>query len=192
MGLLGEGISEVIATTRCNAAPMGIIRRGGSYSMVIYRGSHTAENVERDGWIVANLVFDPVMYVSTAFGDLPPGAFVEEEAGGIRMQRLREAEAWIAFRAEVERSSPAALGIRLTLLREEVLCAKVRPVNRGFNSVIEATVHATRYRLTQDEELLRLIRHHLAIVRRCGGPGEQEAIRRLRGYVPALNRGDEC
>jgi hypothetical protein len=64
-------------------------------------------------------------------------------------------------------------------------------VNRGFNSVIEATVHATRYSLTRNEELRRLIHHHIAIIQRCGGPREQEAIGLLEGYVPKLNSGEK-
>ena len=61
MGLLTEGINEVIATTRFNAAPMGIISRGGELRMMLFHGSHTAANIERDGWVVANFVYDPVL-----------------------------------------------------------------------------------------------------------------------------------
>ncbi|MGE5831376.1 MAG: DUF447 domain-containing protein, partial [Methanomicrobiales archaeon] len=63
MGLLREGINEVIATTWNNAAPMGIIFRDGEYRMVLFRGSHTAMNIERWGWVVANIVHDPVLWV---------------------------------------------------------------------------------------------------------------------------------
>ena len=63
MGLLGPGISEVIATTRLNAAPIGIHCRGDSLSAVLFKGSHTAENVTRDGWLVANVVLDPLLFL---------------------------------------------------------------------------------------------------------------------------------
>ena len=87
MGLLGEGINEVIATTWGNAAPMGIIFRDGVYRMVLYRGSHTAMNIERWGWVVANIVHDPVLWVRTAFSDLPPSSFAEENVEGFRLTR---------------------------------------------------------------------------------------------------------
>ena len=101
MGLLIEGINEVIATTEGNAAPMGIINRNGALHMVLFRGSHTAGNIVRDRWVVANFIFDPVLYVRTAFDDLPDDDFVTEKVGGEVFCRLREVEAWAAFTAEV-------------------------------------------------------------------------------------------
>ncbi|RXE56242.1 hypothetical protein ABH15_08865 [Methanoculleus taiwanensis] len=183
MGLLTEGINEVIATTRGNAAPMGIICRGASPHMVLFRGSHTAENVVRDGWIVANFVYDPVLYVRTAFDDLPKEAFLEEEVCGRMMQRLADAEAWIAFDAAVERSSSEAHVVRLTPLREEVVSLRLHPVNRGFNSIVDATVHATRYVRTGDPWLGDLIGHHAGLVRKCGGARELEALDLLQQYI---------
>lgn len=183
VGLLTDGINEVIATTRGNAAPMGIICRGERPHMVLFRGSHTAENVVRDGWIVANFVYDPVLYVLTAFDDLPKEAFLEEEVCGRAMQRLADAEAWIAFDAEVERSSSEAHVVRLTPLREEVVSLRLHPVNRGFNSIVDATVHATRYVRTGDPGLGDLIGHHAGLVRKCGGGRELEALDLLQRYI---------
>ncbi len=124
VGLLTEGgISEVIATTDHNAAPMGgIINRNGSLHMVLFRGSHTARNIVRDRWVVANFVFDPVIYVRTAFDDLPMDAFVSEDIDGTAVCRLRDAEAWAAFAADVERSGDESIVVRLSPpLKEEVL-----------------------------------------------------------------------
>ncbi len=176
MGLLREGINEIIATTRDNAAPMGVILRDNSYAMVAFHGSHTAENISRHGWVVANIVHDPVMYVRTAFSDLEPGYFCEEAAGGLAVQRLLNAEGWVAFQADIARDTGESLVVALTPLREEVCSCTVNPVNRGFSSVIEATIHATRYIRREDSQLARLISHHASIVRRCGGPQEREAL----------------
>lgn len=182
MPLLTDGITEVVATTRKNAAPIGIISRGGKLRMVLFRGSHTAENVERDGWVVANFTFDPVVIVMTAFADLPDEAFTEETIDGIRMDRLAVSEGWAAFRAVVLRKTGESLLVELTLLREERGGARLRPINRGFNSLVEATVHGTRYALRKDPVLGDLIEHHAGIVRKCGGPREQEALAMLLEY----------
>ncbi|NLA37810.1 MAG: DUF447 family protein [Methanomicrobiales archaeon] len=183
MGLLAGGINEVIATTDCNAAPMGIINRGGSLHMVLFRGSHTAKNIVRDRWVVANFVFDPVIYVRTAFDDLPLEAFVREEVSGLTVSRLRDVEAWAAFAADVERSSEEAIIVRLTLMKEEVLGLRLHPVNRGFYSIVDATVHATRYVRNRDPWLGRLIEHHAGLARKCGGPREWEALELLLHYM---------
>ena len=182
MGLLKGGINEVIATTSLNAAPIGIHYREGKASMVLFHGSRTAENVERDGWIVANFTCDPVLYVRTAFDDLPPEMFVEEPVSGKKMYRLASADAWAAFSATIERKTPEALIVRLHPEKEIIEEAVIHPVNRGFGSIIDATVHATRFRITQDKELKKLIGYHAGIVRKCGGKRGLEALDLLSGY----------
>jgi hypothetical protein len=183
LGLLKEGINEVIATTCDNAAPMGIIYRNQEARMVVFRGSHTAERIRQHGWVVANFIFDPLVYVKTAFEDLTTEAYTEVRVEGITMQRLCDAEAWSAYRADVQNESDDALIVRLTLLKEEVCIAALHPVNRGFNSIIEATVHATRFQQSREPRLHDLIRHHASLVRRCGGPRELEALELLYTYL---------
>jgi hypothetical protein len=170
MGLIKGGINEVIATTAFNAAPIGIHFRDKKASMILFSGSHTAENIERDRWVVANIIHDPVLYVRTAFEDLPRDAFAEEPVSGRMMYRLAGAEAWVAFTAAVERKE----------IIEEVA---VHPVNRGFNSIIDATVHATRYRVNHETKLRHLIDYHADIVQKCGGKKEIEALELLMRYV---------
>ncbi|MCQ1538961.1 DUF447 family protein [Methanocalculus taiwanensis] len=182
--ILHEGINEVIGTTRLNAAPMGVILRGGRYTLALFKGSHTAENIVRDGWFIANLIHDPVIYVESAFGDLTDDVFTTEIIDSTEMHRLAAAEAWVAFRAEVIGQSSEAYSILLTPLREEILARSIHPVNRGFNAIIEAAVHATRYIMNHDPELEWLIRHHLALARKCGGEREKQAA----GMVEELIR----
>jgi hypothetical protein len=66
---------------------MGIIFRDGVARMVIFSGSHTAKNIEKNGWLVANFVYDPILYVKTAFEDLTHDAFLEETINGRKMRR---------------------------------------------------------------------------------------------------------
>lgn len=180
VGLLREGINEVIATTRLNAAPMGFILRQAKVRMVVFKGSHTAGAIADHGWVVANYTFDPVLFVKCAFGDLPEDSFIDETAGHMNVQRLADVEAWEAYSAEVSGETDSALTVDLTLLEEKVLAPCIHPVNRGFNSLIEATVHSTRYILNGDPVLWDLIQHHFSLVRRCGGEREMEAMSLLQ------------
>ncbi|HII97868.1 MAG TPA: DUF447 family protein [Methanoregula sp.] len=182
MGLLRSGINEVIATTTCNAAPIGIHYREGRASMVLFCGTHTAQNVERDGWVVANFIHDPVMYVKTAFEDLPDSMFVEEPVDGVTMTRLRAADAWAAFSATVEKKTSGAMMVRLTPKKELIEEVRVYPVNRGFGSIIDATVHATRLKIQKDPKLREMIEYHAGIIRKCGGRREIEALDLLMRY----------
>ena len=183
MGLLKGGINEIIATTRFNAAPMGIHYREGKAHMILFSGSHTAENIERDGWVVANFVYEPVLYVRTAFRDLPPEAFVEEPVAGKIMHRLIDAEAWIAFTATIEKKTHEGIMVLLNLKKEVMEGAFIHPVNRGFNSIVDATIHATRYTRNKDPELKKMIDYHAGIVRKCGGKKEIAALELLMNYI---------
>ncbi|MDD4137827.1 MAG: DUF447 family protein [Methanoregula sp.] len=183
MGLLKGGINEVIATTSFNAAPMGIHLRDGKASMVLFSGSHTVENIRRDGWLVANFIHDPLVYVKTAFEDLPREMFVNEPVAGMTMQRLAGAEGWAAFTATVERTTTEAVLVTLTLKKEIIEEAVIHPVNRGFGSIIDATVHATRYRRTHDPKLKELIDYHAGIIRKCGGKRELAALDFLLDFI---------
>jgi hypothetical protein len=183
MGLLKGGINEVIATTMFNAAPMGIHYREGNASMVLFSGSATAGNIERDGWVVANFVQDPVVYVRTAFEDLPKHSFIEEQVRTKTVTRLAGADAWAVFTTSIVRRTNESMIVRLALEKEIIEEVAVHPVNRGFNSVIDATVHVTRYRENQDPELKRWIDYHVVIVRKCGGKRELEALELLKKYM---------
>lgn len=183
MGLLKSGINEVIATTGKNAAPIGIHYRDGKATMILFLGSHTAANIERDGWVVANLVHDPVLYVKTAFEDLPEDAFVEEPVGSRSVTRLAGADAWIAFSATVETKTKEAIVVSLNVEKEIIEEIGMYPVNRGFNSIIDATVHATRYKESRDQKLKDWIDYHAGIVRKCGGKKELAALELLERYI---------
>ena len=183
MGLLRGGINEVIATTAFNAAPVGIHYREKKYRAVLFLGSHTAQNIARDGWVVANFVHDPVLYVKTAFEDLPKEQFIEEPVNGKTMHRLTGADGWAAFTTTVEHRTAETMTVSLKLEKELIEEVTIHPVNRGFNSLIDATVHATRYKITRDEELKKHIDYHAGLVRKCGGKKELEALEMLTGYI---------
>ena len=183
MGLLKGGINEVIATTAFNAAPIGIHYREKKYRIVLFLGSHTAKNIVRDGWIVANVIHDPLVYVKTAFEDLPREMFIEEPVNGKTMHRLAGADAWAAFSATVEHRIADTMTVLLKPEKELIEDIALYPVNRGFNNLIDATVYATRYKVTRDEELKKLIDYHAGVVRKCGGKKELEALAMLAGYI---------
>lgn len=175
LGILADGINEVIATTADpatgvpNAAPMGIIARRGRTMMRLFHGTHTEANIRASGWVVANLTFDPMVYVQSAFADLPGGSFTEISVDGIPMQRLFACEAWEAFTTTIVSDNPETLVVELTPVAAEILGLQPHPPNRAFAGIIEATVHATRYVVTRDPTLWALIEQAGEVVRKCGG-----------------------
>lgn len=171
--LLGARITETVATTRNeegepNAAPMGVLREEDGVYSRLWEGSTTLENVRATNEVVVNFTRDPVVYVESAIGDCG-GEFVTDG-------RLRDADGWIrcdAERVDEHEERDEVTWWRLTE-RERRVVERVLPTHsRGFASVIEATVHATR--LEFDPELRELVDHHLEIARKCGGKREREA-----------------
>lgn len=181
--ILQEGISEVIAITRYNAAPMGIIRKREDLSMIIFRTSHTAENIAREGRIVVHIIQDPELFVRAAFDDLSPDAFVEDTIGDTTYCRIWGVENWIAFSACIEHETREKVFVRLKPVHAEISPVLPSPVRRGMNNLIEAAVHGTRYIISRDPALADLICYHGDLVRRCGSQTEKRSLELMYGYL---------
>ena len=166
-----------------NAAPVGIISRGDGLKIVLFRGSHTLENVLNTKLFTANFVYDPVCYVKTAFEDLSADYFEEESFEDISYYRLKSADACILFKAELLAATSESCIFELFYLTEKVFDKRLRPVNRGFNCIIDAAVHATRYVMNHSPKLKAIIDYDMGIAKKCGGDKEHEALLLLKKYL---------
>lgn len=192
LGILQDGINEVIATTVDpetgvpNAAPMGIIHRNGRTMMRLFHGTRTEANIRASGWVVANLTYHPMVYVQSAFVDLPENAFTEISSGGVDgpvpLQRLAIGEAWEAFTTTIVSDNPETLVVELSPVASGIVDLRPHPPNRAFAGIIEATVHATRYVMTGDPALWQLIEQSAETVRKCGGEEHIEALDALMAF----------
>ena len=173
LGLVTEGITEVIAVTKDNAAPIGIILRDGQCpKMILFKGSKTEENIRNYGWVSANFVSDVYLYPKYAFSDARADELIEENG----FQRLADADAYIIYKTSVVHETEQTYMVDLTPASDEVIVnPHIRRVNRGFDAVIDATVHATRYVMHKSPELLERITYDLDLIRKCGGKREQDA-----------------
>ncbi len=171
---LFEGINEVIGITAgewLNTAPLGIIV-GDGIKVRLY-SNHTRNLLEKSGELFINVIYDPVVFVISAFEDLHEGWFESTEPPVIK-----NTLAWVKFSARMEGNFA-----HLEFIQGEVLRKDIRAINRGFNAVIEAAVHGTRYLLSRNPELRDRILYYGRIVERCGGKREKEAFDLLLGYT---------
>jgi hypothetical protein len=178
--LLDARITETVATTHDeggeeNVAPMGVLKEDGSVYARLWEGSQTLENVRATERVVVNFTRDPVVYVETALGDGGENLVVDG--------RLSDADGWVRCDAErVERKDRKEVTRWRLVERDRRVVERVVPTHsRGFASVIEATVHATR--LGFKPELRELIEHHLEVARKCGGEREREAADIVEEHV---------
>lgn len=167
-------ITETVATTEpVNVAPMGVLREGDGVYARLWEGSDTLENVRESGEVTVNFTRDPVVYVRGALGE-PGGDLVVDG-------RLKDADAWFRCEAEFVGGEGEVERWRLERVEGEVLRRRLFTVNRGFNSVVEAAVHATR--LEFRPELRELVDHHVEVARKCGGERELEAVDLLLDFI---------
>ncbi len=171
---LRDGINEVIGITIgdwVNTAPLGIIVDDG-IKVRLY-SNHTRDLLEKSGELFVNVIHDPVVFVISAFEDLDEMWFESLDPPVIR-----NAMCWVRFEARIEGSFA-----HLKFIQGEVLRNDIRAVNRGFNAVIEAAVHGTRYVMSRNPELRKRILYYGRIVERCGGKRERGAFDLLLSYT---------
>lgn len=181
-----EGISEVIFTTISpdgipNAAPMGLHNKDGRLFVRIYN-SKTLENIMKNPIAAANIVDDPVLFVQSALSDVEPGRF--EFMDGFPV--LKDAMGWILFDCKCKKGENISV-VELSPVKGKINTQKLKPVNRGFNAVIEASIHATRYVLFREQKYLEHIEYYNSIVKKCGGVREKEAMELLYELIGHKN-----
>ena len=193
---IGEGISEVIVTTKSgagapNAAPIGLITQRTeadttSYSVKLYRGSQTLANVLETRTLAANVTDDVVAFVTAAFTDVHAADFTVYEA----MPVLKEANAWIIFSVTSEAEYAEYFRFLLRPVRIKITRKVVKAMNRGRNAVLEAAVIATRIHRAQNErakaEMQEQIKKYRELVKKCGGPREHAAMSILEAKCSSL------
>jgi len=170
-----EGISEVIFTTISsdgipNAAPMGLHNKDGRLFVRIYN-SKTLENIMSKPVAAANITDDPVLFVQSALSDIGHERFEFIEGFPV----LKDAMGWILFNCKLKNGENISV-VELSPIKGKINTRKLKPVNRGFNAVIEASIHATRYVVFREQKYLEHIEYYNSIVKKCGGAREKEAM----------------
>ncbi len=156
-----------------NAAPMGLHRKGERLFARIYN-SKTLENVLSKPVVAANIVDDPVLFVQSALSDIEPERF--EFVGGFPV--LKEAPGWILFNCRCKKGEKISF-VELSPVKGKIINKRLQPINRGFNAVIEASIHATRYVVLKEQKQLDCIGYYNTIVKKCGGAREKGAMKLL-------------
>lgn len=172
-----EGITEVIVTTVSrdgvpNAAPMGIVRQDRRYFIRMYSETTTFSNVSQTGYLAANFTVDPMVYVISAFGELPPGCFQFEE--GMIAPWLKDAAGRAYFKCRVKDV------VELEPVSVKVAKCMLPVFSRGFAAVIEATIVGTRLRFYKGDEGKKKILEYESVAKKCGSPADIEAIKKLK------------
>lgn len=173
-----EGISEVIFTTLSpegvpNAAPIGLHRKGKKLFARIY-SSKTLDNIMGKPELAANIVDEPVLFVQSALSDIADERFELVEGFPV----LKDALGWILFECRCRKGEKISV-VELSPIKGKIITKKLQPINRGFNAVIEASIHATRYVVLGEQKQLDCIEYYNTIVKKCGGVREDEAMKLL-------------
>ncbi|MFZ3383215.1 MAG: DUF447 domain-containing protein [Candidatus Methanoperedens sp.] len=160
-----------------NAAPIGLHLKNGKLFAGIYR-SKTLDNIIDKSIAAANIVDDPVLFVRSALSDIESDKFELVEGFPV----IKGALGWIIFDCSTRKGENISV-VELLAVKSKISQRKIKPVNRGFNAIIEAAVHATRYVALKEQKYLDHIDHYNTIVQKCGGAGEKEAMKLLYDLI---------
>ena len=179
-----DGLTEAVVTTPApdsgwHLAALGL-RPGEPVTARTWGRTRTRANFERVGEGVVQFVSDPVVFVEAALAAPTVEEPVVEAADAwveVTVDRLdagvEAGTEWVDWGLE-----PGSSGVE----REAV-----PTIERGFNAVVEATVCASRLGVPGYDraELTDRLARHRAVIRRCGGPRDREAMERLETLVDA-------
>ena len=162
---------------------MGIIRKQDTVLIRLFKGSRTYQNILAENFLVANITNDPVAFVRYAFSDVQPEDIETISSPGREFPVLKAAQSWVAFECINTKMTHQTLVAELRPLRGHVRSFYPKAPNRGLSAIIEATIHATRYKINGEEKYIKLIDFYEDIINKCGGEREKEAIRLLHSYL---------
>ena len=200
---LTEGISEWILTTKnaaedkisANAAPIGIIQKNGRMYLRLFNGSKTFENLKREDYFAANITNDAVLYAESTFYDLKENRFEYKDyrppaTPAEKVPVLKEADRVVLFKCAGRKETEGLLIVEIEPIEFMIQNAEKTGfiANRGFNAVIEACIHMTRYELTKEKAYSDKICQMREIVLKCGRNRDKEAFEII---MKRLNESDD-
>ena len=150
---------------------MGLHSEDGRLFVRIFN-SNTLTNILANPKAAANIVDDPALLVKSALSDVEAERFKSIDGFPV----LKQALGWVIFDCTCRKGENISV-VELTPIRGKINRKVIKPVNRGFNAVIEAAIHATRYVGLKEEKYLRQIEYSNTIVQKCGGAREKEAMK---------------
>ncbi len=175
---LRNGINEIIGITFgewINTAPLGIIVEDEESinAKVRLYSNHTRDNIKekRELWI--NVIHDPVIFAICSFDDLDESYFES-----LNPPIIRGSLSWCRTKAEIKGAYA-----EVELIDGNVLRGEVKAVNRGFNAIIEALVHATRLVEFKNTALKEKVDYYLKLAEKCGGERERRAVEIIKDKI---------
>ncbi|WP_280587932.1 DUF447 domain-containing protein [Halorubrum sp. Boch-26] len=177
-----RGVTESVVTTlgpndRWNVAALGIHAPADPDAPVTartYGRTRTWRNFAERGGGVVQFTTDPRTFVDAALT-------VRETDDPV----VETVDAWVEVTVDaVGSETEGDTTIRtwaLEPVESEVLRERVPTINRGFGSVVDATVAASRLDVPgfDTDALLDRLTYFADVVDRCGGPAEREAFARI-------------
>ncbi|APH39637.1 DUF447 domain-containing protein [Methanohalophilus halophilus] len=186
-----DGISEIILTSGMknpNAAPIGLIRKDNRVFIRLYRGSTTYENVKQDEVFAANVTCDPLLFIKSTFSNLEDEDFKYHPLNSKSIPLLKNSATSVIFICDEIKHTKQAMTAEIIPMGAVANDYLPRAINRGLTAVIEAAVHATRYKLTGNNEFLDLIDRCLETTYKCGGQREKDAAEILLNEIDEIKK----
>ncbi|MDH5510792.1 MAG: DUF447 family protein [Nitrospinota bacterium] len=178
-------IIETIVSTigpdgKPNFAPMGVrIAKQGEWSLVVYHGSRTYQNLRASRSCVINLVSDVRLFVLTALYDHIPLHGKGENVAGAAMYEADEA---LEFEVRDTKEMEGKTWFIGQVTGRTVIKAPAAWYCRARGAVIEALIAVTRKGLLPDSRIEEELERSRIVVEKTGRPQELEAMELIDKY----------
>jgi hypothetical protein len=177
--------STLDASGRPNFAPMGVVWDEEEVTVRPFRDTRTHSNLIATGYGVANVTDDVLAFVQSALDNPVLPHFSAARVPGVVFQGTcywRELEV-IAVAGGEERAEVRCRVVSKGWQRDFL------GFNRARNTVIEATILATRLHLDDPARVAEALDRYAVIVQKTGGEVEKIAFERVREFVRRWSSG---
>lgn len=187
-----DGITETIVTTfdlknKLNAAPIGIIRKNNKISIKLFKNSKTYENIFKVKVFVANITYDSIAFVNATFNNMNTDDFEFISFEGMQYPIIKNSIGFVIFRCNSIEIKNDILFADLKPIFLKINKKKLYAPNRGFNAIIEALVHATRFKIFKIKKYKELVQYYSNLAIKCGGTREKDAASMIDEFLSLKN-----
>lgn len=173
-----------------NAAPIGVLcRNEKEITLYLYEGSHTLNNILREGKFAVNILDDPCIFALSTFTDLKLNYFKKYKEYVV----LKDADAFftnVVYKTrKINKKDPlgkSTLYLVNAKVKEIIMKNCIKPLNRATYAIIESLIYSSRFKIADKktrERYIERIKEMKKLVKKVGTKKDKEVMKYIMQQV---------